>query len=154
MIATIVLVLRIALTAALYIFLAWALSTVLQDIKQQGIRISTQKKPGITIVVKTPQGIEAQRFFTQSEITIGRDTHCDIVMVDETMSAHHARLLHHHGQWWLEDLNSTNGTYLNGPKLTTAAVIITGDEFKCGNSLFAVRIDVDDKLSQDITFQA
>jgi pSer/pThr/pTyr-binding forkhead associated (FHA) protein len=152
MIATVVLVLRIALTIALYIFLAWALSTVLQDLRQQGSRISAQKKPGITILVKIMQGIESQRFFSQSEIMIGRDTHCDLSMMDETMSAHHARLVHHHGQWWLEDLNSTNGTYLNRERLTTPAVIITGDEFKCGNTLFGVRVEVDDKLSPTITF--
>lgn len=152
MIATVVLVLRIALTLALYIFLAWALSTVLQDLRQQGTRISTQKKPGITIFVKFMQGIESQRFFTKNEIVIGRDTHCDLSTMDETMSAHHARLVHHHGQWWLEDMNSTNGTYLGGQKLTTPAVIITGDEFKCGNTFFNIRVEVDDKLSQTITF--
>lgn len=152
MIATLVLVLRIALTIALYVFLAWALSTVLQDLRQQGTRISTQKKPGITILVKITQGIESQRFFTQTQIVIGRDPHCDLSMLDETMSAHHARLVHHHGQWWLEDLNSTNGTYLNREKLTTPAVIISGDEFKCGNTLFGIRVEVDDKLSQAITF--
>lgn len=152
MIATVVLVLRIALTIALYVFLAWALSTVLQDLRQQGTRISTQKKPGITIFVRILQGVESQRFFAQTEIMIGRDTHCDLSMMDETMSAHHARLVHHHGQWWLEDLNSTNGTFLNNEKLTTPAVIISGDEFKCGNTLFGVRVEVDDTLSPTITF--
>ena len=152
MIATVVLVLRIALTIALYVFLAWALSTVLQDLKQQGTRITTQKKPGITIFVKILQGVESQRYFSQAEIMIGRDTHCDLSMMDETMSAHHARLVHHHGQWWLEDLNSTNGTFLNREKLSTPAVIITGDEFKCGNTLFNVRVEVDDKLSPTVTF--
>lgn len=152
MIATVVLVLRIALAVALYIFLAWALSTVLQDVMQQGTRISTQKKPAITILIKILQGIETQRYFAQSEIMIGRDSHCDLSLLDETMSAHHARLIHHHGQWWLEDLNSTNGTLLNREKLTTPAVIITGDEFKCGNTIFTVRVEVDDKLSPTLTF--
>ena len=152
MIATVVLVLRIALTIALYVFLAWALSTVLQDLRQQGTRISTQKKPGIAILVKILQGIESQRLFSQNEIMIGRDTHCDLSMMDETMSAHHARLVHHHGQWWLEDLNSTNGTFLNGERLNTPAVIITGDEFKCGNTFFGIRVEEDDSLSPTTTF--
>ncbi len=147
MTATVVLVLRIALTLALYIFLGWALSTVLQELKQQGVRIAAQKMPGITILVRILSGIETQRFFTQTEIHIGRDTSSDLSLMDETMSAHHACIVHHHGQWWLEDLNSTNGTFLNGERLTTPAVIITGDEFKCGNTLFGIRIDVDDKLS-------
>jgi pSer/pThr/pTyr-binding forkhead associated (FHA) protein len=152
MIATVVLVLRVTLTIALYVFLAWALSTVLEDLRHQGTRISTQKKPGITIFVRILKGVESQRYFTQNEIMIGRDTHCDLSMMDETMSAHHARLVHHHGQWWLEDLNSTNGTFLNSEKLNTPAVIITGDEFKCGNTLFGVRVEVDDTLSPTITF--
>ncbi len=152
MIATVVLVLRIALTFSLYIFLAWALSTVLQDLRQQGARISTQKKPGITIFIKILHGIESQRFFTQSEIMIGRDSHCDLSLIDETMSAHHARLSHHHGQWWLEDLNSTNGTFLNREKLNTPAVIISGDEFKCGNTEFTIRVEADNPLSPTITF--
>lgn len=152
MIATVVLVLRIALTIALYVFLAWALSTVLQDLRQQGTRISTQKKPGIAIFVKILQGIESQRLFSQNEIMIGRDTHCDLSMMDETMSAHHARLVHHHGQWWLEDLNSTNGTFLNGERLNTPAVIITGDEFKCGNTFFGIRVEAENTLSPTTTF--
>jgi pSer/pThr/pTyr-binding forkhead associated (FHA) protein len=152
MIATVVLVLRIALTIALYVFLAWALSTVLQDLRQQGTRISTQKKPGIAILVKILQGIESQRLFSQNEIMIGRDTHCDLAMMDETMSAHHARLVHHHGQWWLEDLNSTNGTFLNGERLNTPAVIITGDEFKCGNTFFGIRVEAENTLSPTTTF--
>jgi pSer/pThr/pTyr-binding forkhead associated (FHA) protein len=152
MIATVVLVLRIALTIALYFFLVWALSTVLQDLRQQGSRIATQKKPGITLFVKLAQGVESQRFFAQTEIRIGRDTNCDLSMMDETMSAHHARLIYHHGQWWLEDLNSTNGTFLNHERLNTPAVIITGDEVKCGNTVFGIRVEVDDKLSPTITF--
>ena len=48
---------------------------------------------------------------------IGRDTHCDLSVMDEALSAHHARITFHHGQWWLEDLNSTNGTFLNREKL-------------------------------------
>jgi len=152
MTATVVFVLRIALTIALYVFLGWTLSTILQELRQQGTRIATQKMPGITIFVRILHGIETQRYFSQSEIRVGRDTGCDLAVMDETMSAHHARIIFHHGQWWLEDLNSTNGTFLNREKLTTPAVIITGDEFKCGNTLFGIRIEVDDKLSSNITF--
>ena len=147
MTATVVLVLRIALTIALYVFLGWALSTVLHELRQQGLRIASQKMPAIIVLVKILNGIETQRFFAQTEIHIGRDTGCDLSMMDETMSAHHARIIHHHGQWWLEDLNSTNGTFLNNTRLNTPAVIITGDEFKCGNTHFGIRIETDDKLS-------
>ena len=144
MIATVVLVLRFALAIALYAFLGWALFTLLQELKQQGNKLSTQKKPGITIFVNIGKKRESQQAFTQTEIIIGRDTHCDLSVMDEALSAHHARIIHHHGQWWLEDLNSRNGTFLNREKLNTSTVIITGDQFKCGNTLFDVRVDVEE----------
>lgn len=144
MIATVVLALRFALAIALYAFLGWALFTLLQELKQQGNKLSTQKKPSITIFVNIERKRESQRYFTQTEIMIGRDSHCDLSVMDEALSAHHARITHHHGQWWLEDLNSRNGTFLNRQKLSTPAVIITGDQFKCGNTLFDIRVDVDE----------
>lgn len=144
MIATVVLALRLALAVTLYAFLGWAFYTVLQELRQQGTKLSTQKKPGISLYVKIEQGRESIRHFTQPELVIGRDANCDLSIMDEAMSAHHARITYHHGQWWLEDLNSTNGTYLNKEKLTTPAVVITGDEFRCGNTTFSIRIDEDE----------
>ncbi|MCI0552404.1 MAG: FHA domain-containing protein [Anaerolineae bacterium] len=151
MIATVVLALRFALAIALYAFLGWALFTLLQELKQQGNKLSTQKKPSITIFVNIEKKRESQRYFTQTEIIIGRDTHCDLSVMDETLSAHHARITYHHGQWWLEDLNSRNGTFLNREKLNTPAVIITGDQFKCGNTLFDIRVDTDDAVPENST---
>lgn len=147
MIATVVLLLRLILAVALYAFLGWALWNLLRELKQQGDKLATQKKPGITISIKSEQGKESRRQFSQPQILIGRDTKCDVSMMDEAVSAHHARLTHHHGQWWLEDLNSTNGTYLNREKLTTPAVVITGDHFKCGNTVFGIEVEDSDGLS-------
>jgi len=147
MIATIVLLLRLILAIALYAFLGWALWTLLQELKQQGDKLATQKKPALTLYFKTGEGKESIQHFSQSEIMIGRDTNCDLSMMDEALSAHHARLTYHHGQWWLEDLNSTNGTFLNREKLTTPAVVITGDHFKCGNTLFDLRVEEENEVS-------
>jgi pSer/pThr/pTyr-binding forkhead associated (FHA) protein len=146
MTATVVLALRFALAIALYIFLGWALFTLLQELKQQGNKLSTQKKPGITIFFSIGNKRDGQQHFISPEIMIGRDTHCDLSVLDEALSSHHARITFHHGQWWLEDLNSRNGTFLNREKLNTPAVIITGDQFKCGNTLFDIRVDADDSL--------
>lgn len=147
MIATIVLILRLILAIALYAFLAWALWTLLRELKQQGDKLAVQKKPAITLHIKLDQGNETVRRFLQPEIMIGRDPNCDLSMMDEALSAHHARLAHHHGQWWLEDLNSTNGTFLNREKLSTAAVVITGDKFKCGNTVFDISVEENNGLS-------
>lgn len=150
MIATVVLVLRLALAIALYAFLAWALISLWQELRQQGKKLSEQKKPGLTITVLSEHSRQKQGRFTQSEIIIGRHTHCDLSIMDEALSAQHARISHHHGQWWLEDLNSTNGTFLNDTKLTTSAVVITGDQFKCGNTLFVLHIDIESEKSPTV----
>ncbi len=147
MIATIVLILRLLLAVTLYTFLGWTLWTLLRDLKQQGDKLAAQKKPAITLFVKLDQSKEGLHRFSQPEIMIGRDPNCDLSLMDDALSAHHARLSHHHGQWWLEDLNSTNGTLLNQEKLTTSAVVITGDEFKCGNTVFGIQVEGSDGLS-------
>jgi pSer/pThr/pTyr-binding forkhead associated (FHA) protein len=152
MIATTVLVLRLILAIALYAFLVCALWTLLQELKLQGDKLSVQKKPAITLRITIEEGQETKRHFLQPEIMIGRDPNCDIAMMDEALSAHHARLTHHHGQWWLEDLNSTNGTFLNREKLTTPAVVITGDNFKCGNTVFDIQVEENNGVSPTKTF--
>ena len=152
MIATIVLALRLALAIALFSFLGWAFYTLLQDLRQQGSKLSAQKKLGITFHIKTEVGKESIRQFTQAEIILGRDANCDLSIMDEALSAHHARVTHHHNQWWLEDLNSTNGTFLNHEKLITPVVVITGDEFRCGNTTFSISIDDDNQSSHANVF--
>src|SRR5689334_15103128 len=146
MIATTVFLLSFILAIALYALMGWALWTLPQELKQQRDKLATSKKPTLTLHFKIGEGKESVQHFSQPEIMIGRDTNCDLSMMDEAVSAHHARLTHHHGQWWLEDLNSTNGTFLNREILTTPAVVITGDQFKCGNTVFDIRVEADLEL--------
>jgi pSer/pThr/pTyr-binding forkhead associated (FHA) protein len=47
---------------------------------------------------------------------------------------------YHHGQWWAEDLGSTNGTLLNQAPLATPTVITTGDQIECGNTAIIISI--------------
>lgn len=146
MIASVVLALRLILAIALYFFLGWVLLSLWQELKQQANRLSVQKKPGITIEARLSQDKVSKSHFSQTEVMIGRDSNCDLSVMDDALSAHHARVSFHHGQWWLEDLNSTNGTFLNHEKLVVPAVVITGDEFKCGNTFFNIRISSDDNF--------
>lgn len=151
MTAIVVLVLRIGLAIVLYIFLWRVMQLLWQELKQQGTILSSQKKPGIHVDAKMENGKETKYHFWQSEIVIGRGSHCDISLKDEALSASHARVSFHHGQWWLEDLGSTNGTFLNKDQIAVPTVIITGDQFKCGNAIFLLRIDLlDDKFPQGI----
>lgn len=154
MTATVVLVLRILLAAVLYIFIWRVLQTLWQEIRQQSTILATQKKSGIHIIVKTEEGREARYHFWQPEIVIGRGPGCDIVLKDEALSANHARLSRHHGHWWLEDLGSTNGTFLNTDQISVPTVVIDEDQFKCGKSLFTLRLEpVEDLVLPDLQNQ-
>ncbi len=75
---------------------------------------------------------------------MGRDPHCDLYLENETVSAQHARLSFHHGQWWLEDLHSKNGTTLNGEKIETATIIVNNDRISCGEADVNIRFSLDD----------
>jgi predicted component of type VI protein secretion system len=141
MIATIVLALRLALAITLFAFLGWAFYTLLQELRQQGTKLSTLKKLGITFYVRIEAGNESIRHFTQPEVVLGRDANCDLSVMDEALSSHHARVNYHHGQWWLEDLNSTNGTYLNHELVLSPLVITSGDLLRLGQALFTIKID-------------
>jgi len=141
--APFVLALRIFLALSLYAFLGWTLFTIWHELRTQGTILAARKIPGINLNVQIGEQPSTQRFFTQSEILLGRDSHCDVPLPDDTVSTRHARLSHHHGQWWLEDLGSTNGTRLNKDKVSIPTVVINGDEVECGKASITIRLGVD-----------
>jgi pSer/pThr/pTyr-binding forkhead associated (FHA) protein len=145
--APIVLIFRLALALSLYAFLGWALYTLWRDVQRQGNLLAARKVPKISLALQAEGCAPTSRHFNQAEITFGRDPNCDIALEDETVSARHARLSYHHGQWWLEDLNSTNGTLLNRQPLLTPTVVITGDQIGCGKSTVSVNLSTEVSVS-------
>lgn len=129
--------LRIAVILALYTFLAWALYTMWQDLKRQVRSMAERQAPPLTLVGLAENERRTYRF-TQPEVTIGRDPACEWHLEDKTISAQHARLSFHHGQWWVEDLHSTNGTFLNQNPVAEPLVITLGDQLRCGQLEFVV----------------
>ena len=144
MIATFVLTLRIAMAIALFSFLGWALFTLWRDLGQQTNILTARKTPVIFLDIFSNSDLISQKRFAENEVVIGRDKNCALVLGDEAISAQHAHLTYHHGQWWLADMNSTNGTFLNREKITGATVLTSGDEIKCGETLLRVRIGRED----------
>lgn len=136
----IVLVFRILLALALYGFLGWAFWAIWLDLKQTGSQTPLSQIRTIRLEGKVKGQVPFFKSFSQPEVILGRDQACDITLEDESVSAHHAKLSFHHGQWWLEDLTSTNGTRLNRFKLTTATVVTSGDEIKCGKAHLTVNL--------------
>lgn len=68
-----------------------------------------------------------QRWFIEETLLIGRDADCDIVIADRQISRHHACLTLQPEGVLLEDLNSKNGTHLNGSLLKTPTYLRDGD---------------------------
>jgi pSer/pThr/pTyr-binding forkhead associated (FHA) protein len=136
----VVLALRLTLAVSLYAFLGLAFVSLWRDIKQQGALLASRKVPPISLTIARGELALQTRNFTIPEVTIGRDPACEFPVDDEAISARHARLSFHHNQWWLEDLDSTNGTLLNQEKLAMPTVVMPDDEFKCGMTSFVISI--------------
>jgi pSer/pThr/pTyr-binding forkhead associated (FHA) protein len=134
----VLLFLRLLLTISLFAFLAWALLTLWRDLSLQSKLLAARKVPPLSLIVQSENNAPQIQNYTQAEITIGRDPGCECAVYDDAVSSQHARLTYHHSQWWLEDLNSTNGTKLNSEPLTTATVIISGDIIYCGHTSITI----------------
>jgi len=136
----VVFALRALLAASLYAFLAWAFYSLWRDISQEGNLLASRRVPPIGLTILRPEAAPEVRHFSTPELTIGRDPACECPVEDDSVSARHARLHHHHGQWWLEDLGSTNGVLLNQQKLVMPTVLMNGDEFSCGETRFTISL--------------
>lgn len=77
----------------------------------------------------------------QGNITLGRSTHNTIVLDDEYVSGHHARVYQdpQSGQWVVEDLGSTNGTYINESRMPGRAVLRPRVPVRIGATTFELR---------------
>ena len=74
-------------------------------------------------------------------IIIGRSEKCDISINDLYMSTRHVQLCFEDGEWYIADLGSTNGTYINGRKMKDEPLILdSGDTIKIGQLEFLVVI--------------
>jgi pSer/pThr/pTyr-binding forkhead associated (FHA) protein len=133
------------LAALLYGFLGLAIYTILQDLKQQGELLAARQPPLLTIT-NTLEDYSQSHQYTKPVIILGREPDCDFPLDDQTVSSQHARLSYHQQQWWLEDLASTNGTFLNGEAVNAPVVITHGDEVRLGH--LGVKIEIGQPVSK------
>jgi len=136
----ILLIIRLLMVLALYAFLGLVLVILWRDMKRQGELLSSKKVPIIKLMNLPKE--KARIFqFTIPEILIGRDPSCECQLNDDTVSANHARLTFHHNKWWIEDLGSKNGTYLNQEHIPEPLVVTSGDQLRFGQIVMQVTID-------------
>ena len=74
-----------------------------------------------------------------SPVTLGRADDSTLVLTDDYASTRHARLMPGDGAWTIEDLGSTNGTYLGGAKLNRPTPVPLGQPIKIGKTVLELR---------------
>lgn len=91
------------------------------------------------------QGISVGREYKieRPEIVIGRDPQLDLVIESLAVSRRHARLLLKNGDYFLEDLGSSNGTFLNDQRLSSRARLSSGDRIRLGEAI-SLRFEAQD----------
>jgi len=85
-----------------------------------------------TVIVGGPDGERARLTFSEPEITIGRGDGNHVVLAEKNVSKRHARIVVKDGRYILVDLKSTNGTYVNGRRITSPMVIEESDKIYIG----------------------
>ena len=93
------------------------------------------------LVVERGGGLERdQRFDLISGLSVGRSKEADVRIDDRYASTIHARVFSREGRFYVEDMNSTNGTLLNGATLHGEAELIDGDTIQIGDTIFRLEV--------------
>lgn len=148
--------LKFGFLAVLYLFLLWTARSALKDLRrsatdgpqQAGYNDATglysaggSATPGADaqprLRVESAAGLQAGAAYDLSDgALLGRGDEADIVLQDSFASTRHARLAPHGDVIVLEDLGSTNGTYLNEEPLRGPQPLHPGDRIRIGDSVF------------------
>lgn len=133
----------------LYLFMARAVRIVFLELRPAptGTAAAPPARPAPRKSRKVPRNVavvegtspSGQTFELSDELTVGRGDKCHIVLDDPYASQVHARLYQRTGSVYLEDLGSTNGTYLNRRRVTTQAELHRGDRIKIGRTVLELR---------------
>jgi pSer/pThr/pTyr-binding forkhead associated (FHA) protein len=139
--------LKYAFLAILYVFIARAVRAVYVELNPPPTSTrAASSKPPARRAKKAPnkavivEGSANQKSFDLSgEVIIGRGDTCHVVLKDTYVSQAHARIFSRNDAVMLEDLGSTNGTYLNRRKVTAPVELQRGDKVKIGKTVLEMR---------------
>jgi pSer/pThr/pTyr-binding forkhead associated (FHA) protein len=148
-------VLKYALLVLLYFFVFRAVRSVALDVAGRRrerrttemrsptaapvARPSKGGKPPSHVLVHEPDGAKARTIRLSGSTQIGRGAGCAIRLSDTYVSQVHARLYGENGAWFVEDLGSTNGTFLNDRKVGSPVEVHAGDVVKVGKTVLELR---------------
>jgi FHA domain len=140
--------LKVAFLVLLYLFIWRIVRTVARDVRlpQESFVLAPQQaaaaglgpraRTGALVVLSSPALKEdSERTLDSSPVTIGRSSDNDMALEeDEFASAHHARVEPRRDGVWVEDVGSTNGTFVNGSKLSRPQRLTAGDVIRVGET--------------------
>lgn len=98
-------------------------------------RRAQRKAPPVQLVIVEPAAQRGRSYPLGEELTVGRAAGCQVTLDDTYASQLHARVFARDGQLFVEDLGSTNGTYLNRSKVQGPQVMRRGDRLQVGNTV-------------------
>jgi Inner membrane component of T3SS, cytoplasmic domain len=149
-------IIRVAFLAVLWLFVIAAIGVVRTDLlgpattsrrgRQAPARQSRPVKPPRSgrgsprFLVVTAGALKGTSLdLSQQQITLGRANDATLVLKDDYASSRHARIFPQDGQWIVEDLGSTNGTYLDRQKVTRPTPVPLGVPIRIGKTVLELR---------------
>jgi pSer/pThr/pTyr-binding forkhead associated (FHA) protein len=137
------LALRLLMAILLYAFLAAVLVMLWRDLRQATASREAPRPGGQLIVLDAADEVLAvgATFPLQPLTSMGRSPTNTIPIPDTYVSAQHTLLTLREGQWWLEDLDSRNGTLLNGTRIGGPTVVSAGDVIGVGRTQLKLELD-------------
>jgi pSer/pThr/pTyr-binding forkhead associated (FHA) protein len=147
------LLIRLAFLAVLWFFVIAAVGVIRTDLFGARTAPATPRKPPKPVkqASKPKRGEPRQMIvtggplqgtvidLTETPITIGRANDATLVLSDDYASSRHARLFPQDGQWIVEDLGSTNGTYLDRSKVIRPTPVPLGVPIRIGKTVIELR---------------
>ena len=136
--------LKFLFLALLYLFIARSIRVIYLDLVGPRVpRASTQASTPAPrrkraqpkeLVVTEADGAARTYPMSGEQLQIGRSESCEVILQDTYTSQMHARVFAKDGEWFVEDLGSTNGTFLNGTRLDRPRRLSRGDIVRIGET--------------------
>jgi hypothetical protein len=143
--------LKFAFLGVLYLFLLWIASSARKDLRRNagngaapetGRRRTGRAAPDAWLVVVASDNLDpGSRFDLFGGATLGRSGDADIVFSDRYASGLHARVYPRADRYFIEDMNSTNGTLLDGAPVIGEVEISDGAKIAIGDTSFRFELD-------------
>ncbi|MBN1873443.1 MAG: FHA domain-containing protein [Anaerolineae bacterium] len=136
------LILRLLLTFLLYAFLGIAFYTLWCGLRQNE-HSAPAPQPTAQLVITA--GNESGKHITLRPVmAIGRGEDNALILNDPFTSTHHALIVWREDQWWLEDLESHNGTLLNDARISQPTPLCPGDLICIGETVFRFEMEIEE----------